>query len=138
MDLVGQRQARFSAIVADSRAFAASIGRTESLPIRIGALAGDNIATGSANLPWYEGPTLPEYLETVELDVNADQARPFRMPVQWVNRPNPEFRGYAGLIASGVIRRGAAIRVLPRVPPRRSAASPHRRAKLRRPWPASP
>ncbi len=113
MDLVGHSQARFSAIVADYRAFAASIGRTEFLPIPICALAGDNIATGSANLPWYEGPTLLEDLETVELDVNADQARPFRMPVQWVNRPNPEFRGYAGLIASGVIRRGAAIRVLP-------------------------
>ncbi len=113
MDLVGHSQARYSAIVADYRAFAASIGRADFLPIPICALAGDNIVTASANLPWYEGPTLLEYLETVELDANADQARAFRMPVQWVNRPNQEYRGYAGLISSGVIRKGAAIRVQP-------------------------
>ena len=113
MDLVGHSQARFSAIVAEYRAFAASIGIRDFVPIPICALAGDNIVTLSANLPWHAGPTLLEYLESVELDVNADQARAFRMPVQWVNRPNHEFRGYAGLIAAGVIRKGAAIRVLP-------------------------
>jgi bifunctional enzyme CysN/CysC len=64
-------------------------------------------------MPWYKGPSLIEHLETVELDVNADQAKPFRMPVQWVNRPNLDFRGFSGLIVSGVIRPGDAIRVLP-------------------------
>jgi bifunctional enzyme CysN/CysC len=113
MDLVGHSQARFGAIVADYRAFAASIGIGDVLPIPVCALDGDNIATRSANLAWYAGPTLLESLETVELDLNADQARSFRMPVQWVNRPNHEFRGYTGLIAAGVIRKGAAIRVLP-------------------------
>ena len=113
MDLVGHAEARFGSIILEYRAFAAGIGITEFTPIPISALGGDNIALRSANMPWYVGPTLLEHLESVELGVNADQARPFRMPVQWVNRPNQEFRGYAGLIATGVIRKGAAIRVLP-------------------------
>ena len=113
MDLVGNAEAKFGSIILEYRAFAVSIGITEFTPIPISALGGDNIASRSANMPWYVGPTLLEHLESVELDVNADQAQPFRMPVQWVNRPNHEFRGYAGLIAAGVIRRGEAIRVLP-------------------------
>jgi len=113
MDLVGHAEARFGSILLEYRAFAASIGIMDFTPIPISALGGDNIALRSANMPWYAGPTLLEHLESVELDANADQARAFRMPVQWVNRPNQEFRGYAGLIASGVIRKGTAIRVLP-------------------------
>src|SRR6267154_5496682 len=113
MDLVRYDEARFGSILLEYRAFAASIGITDFTPIPISALGGDNITARSPNMPWYAGPTLLEHLESVELDATADQKRPFRMPVQWVNRPNHEFRGYAGLIASGVIRKGAAIRVLP-------------------------
>jgi bifunctional enzyme CysN/CysC len=113
MDLVGHSQVRFGAIVAEYRAFASSIGLTDFTSLPICALSGDNIATGSANMPWYEGPTLLEHLESVQVDANSDQARAFRMPVQWVNRPNHDFRGYAGLIATGVVRKGSAVRVLP-------------------------
>jgi len=113
MDLVRYEEARFGSILLEYHAFAASIGITDFTPVPISALGGDNITARSPNMPWYAGPTLLEHLESVELDATADQKRPFRMPVQWVNRPNHEFRGYAGLIASGVIRKGAAIRVLP-------------------------
>ena len=113
MDLVRYEEARFGSILLEYHAFAASIGIRDFTPIPISALGGDNITARSPNMPWYAGPTLLEHLESVELDGAADQKRAFRMPVQWVNRPNHEFRGYAGLIASGVIRKGAAIRVLP-------------------------
>ena len=113
MDLIGYNQARFDAIVGDYHAFATSIGITDFLALPISGLGGDNIASRSANLPWYRGPTLIEHLETVTLDGDADQARPFRLAVQWVNRPNLDFRGYAGLISGGRIRTGEAVRVLP-------------------------
>ena len=113
MDLIGYDHAKYAAIVADYRAFAAGIGIAKFAEMPISGLAGDNITSRSANMPWYTGPTLIEHLETVELDVNADQAKPFRMPVQWVNRPNLDFRGFTGLIAAGTIRPGDAIRVLP-------------------------
>ena len=113
MDLIGYDHAKYAAIVADYRTFAAGIGIAKFAEMPISGLAGDNITSRSANMPWYTGPTLIEHLETVELDVNADQAKPFRMPVQWVNRPNLDFRGFTGLIAAGTIRPGDAIRVLP-------------------------
>jgi bifunctional enzyme CysN/CysC len=113
MDLIGYDQLKYDAIIKDYRAFAATIGIADFLEMPISGLAGDNITSRSTNMPWYKGPSLIEHLETVELDVNADQAKPFRMPVQWVNRPNLDFRGFSGLIASGVIRPGDAIRVLP-------------------------
>ncbi len=113
MDLVGYDQARYDAIVADYRAFAASIGISEFTPMPISGFKGDNITAPSANMPWYTGAPLMAHLETVELDTTLDQARPFRMPVQWVNRPNLDFRGFSGLIATGVVRKGDAIRVLP-------------------------
>jgi len=113
MDLIGYDQLKYDAIVKDYRAFAAGIGIVDFLEMPISGLAGDNITSRSTNMPWYQGPSLLEHLETVELDVNADQAKPFRMPVQWVNRPNLDFRGFSGLIASGVIRPGDAVRVLP-------------------------
>ncbi|MDP8985955.1 MAG: sulfate adenylyltransferase subunit CysN [Pseudomonadota bacterium] len=113
MDLIGYERAAYEAIVADYRAFATRIGIAGFVHLPICGLAGDNIAARSSHMPWYTGPTLIEHLETVELDVNADQAKPFRMPVQWVNRPNHEFRGFAGLIAAGLVRPGDAIRVLP-------------------------
>ncbi|MBO9714999.1 adenylyl-sulfate kinase, partial [Sphingomonas sp.] len=113
MDLVGYDQARFDAIVDDYRNFAASIGITHFTPIPISGLGGDNIASRSENTPWYTGPTLLGLLETVEVDVDADRAKPFAMPVQWVNRPNLDFRGFSGTIAGGVIKPGDAVRILP-------------------------
>jgi bifunctional enzyme CysN/CysC len=113
MDLIGFDQARYDAIVADYRKFADSIGVAAFVPIPISSLGGDNITLLSTNTPWYRGPTLLEHLETVEIDITSAQLRPFRMPVQWVNRPNLDFRGFAGLICDGQIRPGDAVRVLP-------------------------
>jgi bifunctional enzyme CysN/CysC len=114
MDLVGYDQATFDAIVADYTAFANSIGITTFTAIPISGFKGDNITQApSANTPWYAGPALIEHLETVEVDATAAQGAPFRMPVQWVNRPNLDFRGFAGQIASGTIRPGDQVRILP-------------------------
>ena len=113
MDLIGYDQAKYDAIVADYRAFATSIGIADFVPLPISGFKGDNITAPSPNTPWYRGPALMEHLETVELDATVDQAKPFRMPVQWVNRPNLDFRGFSGLISTGVIRPGDAVRVLP-------------------------
>ena len=113
MDLVGYDQARYEEIVAEYETFAASIGIEHFVPMPISGFKGDNITALSQNTPWYAGPTLLEYLETVEVDVTADQAKPFRMPVQWVNRPNLDFRGFSGLVSSGTVRPGDAVRVLP-------------------------
>jgi len=113
MDLIGYDQAKFDAIVEDYRQFAASIGIESFLAMPISGMVGDNIASRSANTPWYAGPTLIDHLETVELDVEADQDKPFTLPVQWVNRPNLDFRGFSGLIATGTVRVGDAVRVLP-------------------------
>jgi bifunctional enzyme CysN/CysC len=113
MDLVGYDPSVFDAIVADYAAFAEQVGIRDVLAIPLSGLAGDNIASKSDATPWYAGPALMEHLETVELDADRLQAKPFRMPVQWVNRPNLDFRGFSGLIASGVVRPGDAVRVEP-------------------------
>jgi bifunctional enzyme CysN/CysC len=113
MDLVGYDRATYDAIVADYSEFATSIGIDDFTSIPISGFKGDNITALSGNTPWYVGPTLIEYLETVELDSDADRAKPFRMPVQWVNRPNLDFRGFAGLISEGTIAPGDAVRILP-------------------------
>ncbi len=113
MDLVGYEQSVFDRIALEFRAFASEIGITGFLPIPVSGLAGDNITERSGAMPWYRGPTLIEHLETVEVDAVGEQDMPFRMPVQWVNRPNLDFRGFAGLITGGRIRPGDAIRVLP-------------------------
>ena len=113
LDLVGYDQARFDEIVADYTAFAESIGITGFTAIPISGFKGDNITTLSANTPWYQGPTLMTHLETVELDATRRQQGPLRMPVQWVNRPNLDFRGFSGTIAGGTVKPGDAIRVLP-------------------------
>jgi bifunctional enzyme CysN/CysC len=113
MDLIDYDQAKYDAIVADYRAFAESIGITDFVAMPISGFKGDNITASSPNTPWYTGPALMEHLETVELDVTVNQAKPFRMPVQWVNRPNLDFRGFSGLVSSGSIRPGDAVRVLP-------------------------
>jgi bifunctional enzyme CysN/CysC len=112
MDLVGYDRATFDAIVADYRAFAESIGIAEFTAIPISGFKGDNITGASGNTPWYSGPSLIEHLETVPVGDDA-AARPFRMPVQWVNRPNLDFRGFAGTIASGSVKPGDAVRILP-------------------------
>jgi len=113
MDLVGYDHEVFERIVADYRAFAAGIGIDDFLAIPISGLRGDNITSASDRTPWYGGPTLMQHLETVQIDEARLQAGPFRMPVQWVNRPNLDFRGFAGQIASGVVKPGDAIKVLP-------------------------
>jgi bifunctional enzyme CysN/CysC len=113
MDLVNYDAARFNAIVGEYREFADRIGMGEFVAMPISGLVGDNIATRSEHTPWYRGPALIEHLETVPLATDAEQARPLRMPVQWVNRPSHDFRGYAGLIAAGRVRPGDAVRVLP-------------------------
>ncbi|MBU6398040.1 MAG: adenylyl-sulfate kinase, partial [Rhodospirillales bacterium] len=113
MDLIGYDQDKYDAIVAEYRQFAEGIGIKHFTPMPISGYAGDNITTRSENTPWYNGVPLVEFLETVELDATADQAKPFRLPVQWVNRPNLDFRGFAGQIASGVVKPGDEVRVLP-------------------------
>ena len=113
MDLVDYDQSKFEAVVTEYRRCAASIGIRDFLALPISALAGDNISTRSAVTPWYHGPTLLEHLESVAVDVDAAQAQPFRMPVQWVNRPNPDFRGFSGLICAGTIKHGDKVLVLP-------------------------
>ena len=112
MDLIGYDEAVYRAIVAAYEGFAASIGIGHVVAIPISGLAGDNIASRSANMAWHEGPSLIEHLERVEIE-SSDRAAPFRLPVQWVNRPNLDFRGFAGLIAGGTVRPGDQVRVLP-------------------------
>jgi bifunctional enzyme CysN/CysC len=113
MDLIGWSREGFEQIVDDYRDFAAQIGLNDITAIPISGLKGDNIATRGAKSPWYAGPTLLEHLETVELDEDRLRAGPFRMPVQWVNRPDLDFRGFSGFIAGGTVRPGDKVRVLP-------------------------
>ncbi len=113
MDLVGHDAGVFSAIVAEFRAFGERLGMAEAVAIPISALRGDNVLAGSAAMPWYTGPTLLRHLEEVEVDGARALAQPFRLPVQWVNRPSAEFRGFAGLVAAGRVRPGDPVRVLP-------------------------
>ena len=113
MDLVDYDQGVYDAILKDYTAFAQSIGITAFTPIPISGFRGDNITGPSENTPWYTGPALIEHLEAVEVDQVSDQAKPFRMAVQWVNRPNLDFRGFSGQIAAGTIKVGDPIRVLP-------------------------
>ncbi|MGY8972377.1 MAG: sulfate adenylyltransferase subunit CysN [Sphingomonadales bacterium] len=113
MDLIDYDQARFDAIVADYAAFAKSIGIENFTAIPMSGLAGDNITTRSENTGWYDGPVLIDHLETIEVNNTANQAKPFRMPVQWVNRPNLDFRGFSGQIATGTVKPGDELRSLP-------------------------
>jgi len=114
MDLVDYDQSIFDQIVADYLAFATEIGITSFTALPISGFKGDNVTMApSENTPWYTGPSLIEHLETVEVLSVVDADKPFRMPVQWVNRPNLDFRGFCGQIATGVVKQGDAIRVLP-------------------------
>ncbi|WP_370031155.1 sulfate adenylyltransferase subunit CysN [Qipengyuania mesophila] len=113
MDLIDYDQAKFDAIVADYEHFAESIGIETFTAIPMSGLAGDNITTRSDNTPWYQGPVLIDHLEQLEVNNTANQAKPFRMPVQWVNRPNLDFRGFSGQIATGTVKPGDELRSLP-------------------------
>ncbi|MGM0915788.1 MAG: sulfate adenylyltransferase subunit CysN [Pseudomonadota bacterium] len=113
MDLVDYSKDRFDEIVEEYRGFAKQLGLEEITFIPMSALKGDNVIEHGHHMPWYHGPTLMAYLETVEVDEERLQHQPFRMPVQWVNRPNLDFRGFTGMIASGSIKPGDAIRVQP-------------------------
>jgi len=112
MDLVGFDRAVFESLAGKYRAFAKQLGVDHVECIPLSALRGDNVVTRSERMPWYHGPALLPFLETVEFEAESAQ-RPFRMPVQWVNRPNSEFRGFAGTVTSGVLRQGDRIKVLP-------------------------
>jgi bifunctional enzyme CysN/CysC len=112
MDLVGYDEATFAAIERDFRAFAGRIGLAQVTAIPLVAVDGDNVIAQAASMPWYLGPTLLEHLERVEIAA-TDPAAPLRMPVQWVNRPHHEFRGFAGQIAAGSVRPGDRVRVQP-------------------------
>ncbi len=108
IDLISYRQDLFDEIVAEYKAFAAQLGFSSIEAIPISARYGDNITVPSDKTPWYDGPALLDYLETIDVESeNAD--KPFRFPVQWVNRPNLDFRGYAGTVMSGTIEAGDAI-----------------------------
>jgi bifunctional enzyme CysN/CysC len=113
MDLIGYAEAPFRAIADDYAEFAAQIGLEDVTFIPVSALHGDNVIVPSANLPWHHGPTLMGFLETVPIDEERQQKASFRLPVQWVNRPDQSFRGFAGTIASGVIETAARVRVQP-------------------------
>jgi sulfate adenylyltransferase subunit 1 len=110
MDLIDFDQQKFSAIRNDYEQFAASLGFGDITAIPLSALGGDNMIEPSANTPWYTGPTLMSYLENVPVDGDS-RAEPFRMPVQWVNRPHLDFRGFCGTIAAGTIKQGDELRV---------------------------
>ncbi len=113
MDLVGWSRDRYEDILADYTSFAGELGIANITAIPISGLRGDNIAELGSHSPWYKGPTLLRHLETVEIDRASQARRPFRMAVQWVNRPNHEFRGFCGLVSSGVVAVGDRVRVLP-------------------------
>jgi bifunctional enzyme CysN/CysC len=108
IDLVGYREDIFRQIADEFAVFGAQLGFRSIAAIPISARFGDNVTAPSANMPWYRGPTFLDYLETVDIGSESAQ-RPFRFPVQWVNRPNLDFRGYAGTVASGSIAVGDAI-----------------------------
>jgi bifunctional enzyme CysN/CysC len=112
LDLVSYSRDVFEQIDSDYRELAARLGFEDVVSIPLSALRGDNMTARSKNTPWYGGPSLMEHLESVEIVPPADNP-PLRMPVQWVNRPNHEFRGFSGRILGGAVRPGDSVRVLP-------------------------
>jgi bifunctional enzyme CysN/CysC len=113
LDLLDYSERRFEEIAAECREFARDLGLQHVTCIPTSGLRGDNVVGRSAQTPWYQGPTLLEYLETVEVDGSRAAQQPLRLPVQWVNRPNADFRGFAGLIVSGSVRAGERVVVAP-------------------------
>ncbi|KGP64005.1 adenylyltransferase [Legionella norrlandica] len=112
MDLIGYEQQQFLDIERSYRQFAASLGFEHISVIPVSALKGDNISVYSSMMPWYQGQTLLNALESAEIKTNQNSG-PFRFPVQWVNRPNSGFRGYAGTVVSGSIKPGEAVQIQP-------------------------
>ncbi len=112
MDLVDFDQGKFNEIDEAFREFAKKLNFKDIMTIPVSALDGDNVTTKSDAAPWYRGPSLLEFLEVVEVDRQSLEA-PFRLPVQWVNRPNLDFRGFSGTIASGTISKGDEIMAMP-------------------------
>lgn len=113
MDLVNYDVAVFNRITLTYRAFASEAGLGQFTAIPISGFVGDNVTSKSANMPWYQGPSFIEHLEKLPLGDAAAMAGPMRLPVQWVNRPNLDFRGFAGQIAGGSIALGDRVRILP-------------------------
>lgn len=113
LDLVDYSKHTFDKITSEYLKFATNALQLEEITaIPISALKGDNITEKSMNTSWYDGPSIIQYLESVEV-TSSSQSRPFRMPVQWVNRPNREFRGFTGMVASGMVKKGQLLKVLP-------------------------
>jgi bifunctional enzyme CysN/CysC len=112
MDLVNYSKEVFDRILGDYTAFAANLNIDKIVPIPISAFAGDNVTEKSGNTSWYRGPTLMQHLETVDVARAATEV-PFRMPVQWVNRPNLDFRGFSGMVAGGTVHPGDLVKVMP-------------------------
>lgn len=112
MDLVNFSRDVFNRILGDYMNFASGLNFENITPIPISALGGDNITEKSGNTPWYDGPSLLFHLESIETEAFASEAS-FRLPVQWVNRPNQDFRGFSGLIAAGSVAPGTRVRVMP-------------------------
>ncbi|MDB5571672.1 MAG: hypothetical protein JWN93_2855, partial [Hyphomicrobiales bacterium] len=114
MDIVGFDQGVFQGIVRDFEAIAGGLGFTSVVAIPVSARDGDNVARRSERAAWHRGPCLLEHLESIDASEPVDASAGFVMPVQWVNRPDLDFRGFAGTIAGGVARKGDSVRVLPR------------------------
>jgi len=113
MDLVDYSEKVFNQINEEYREFAQQIGMTDITSIPLSGLKGDNMLVASEKTPWYHGPTLMGFLETCEIDETRMQKQPFRMPVQWVNRPNLDFRGFCGVVTGGMVKPGDRIRAQP-------------------------
>ena len=113
MDLIDYSQSEFASICENYTAFAQKLGIKNFTFIPISAFKGDNITTPSPAMPWYQGPTLMQFLEDVPVQSKTNQSKPLRIPIQWVNRPNLDFRGFTGSIASGTLKVGDRIQVQP-------------------------
>jgi bifunctional enzyme CysN/CysC len=112
MDLVNYSKDVFDRILGDYTTFAANLNIEKIVPIPMSAFVGDNVTEQSGNTSWYRGPTLMQHLETVEVARAASEA-PFRLPVQWVNRPNLDFRGFSGMVAGGTVHPGDLVKIMP-------------------------
>ena len=112
MDLVNYSREVFDRILGDYTSFAQALSIPKITAIPISALAGDNITEASGNTPWYKGATLMSHLENVEI-TSLSRTAPFRMPVQWVNRPNLDFRGFSGMISAGTVHPGDMVKIMP-------------------------
>ncbi len=113
MDLVGYDESVYARIRDDFVRATSTLGFVDVAFVPVSALTGDNVAGPAAAMPWYAGPSLLAHLEGVQVRADERFACPFRLPVQWVNRPGPDFRGFAGTVAAGTVRPGDAVRILP-------------------------